>query len=133
VDVRVRLDRAHPGEQPEGAAHLQVRRDLGAVRIAHVGQAHGPEQDRIRGLGLPQIILGQRRAGVAIERGAARQGLGDEAKSAGLALERFEHREAGLHHLEPDAIAGKHRDLELCGHIELLRCRPCRAAGHPPP
>ena len=72
ASVRIRLDRAHPGEQTELPAHLQMRRDLGAVGIAHVGQAHGAEQDGIRRFGFPEVLFGQGGAGVTVVGSAAR-------------------------------------------------------------
>jgi hypothetical protein len=103
------LDRADPGVEAEGAAHLEVRRDLGAVRIAHVGQAHGAEQDGIRRLALCEVLVRERHTGIAVVGGAARQRLLLQLK-AEAALQRLEHRDRRVHDLDADAVARQHSD-----------------------
>ena len=65
--------RAHAGIEVEDEAQFDLRHDLGAVGIAHVGQAAGAEQN---GVGIAAELYGtlrHRLAGVAIMPGAGRR------------------------------------------------------------
>ena len=104
-------DRAHPGVEPEGEAHVELRRDLGAVRVADVGPAHGAEEDRVGLSGARHAVRRQDRAGVPVVMGAA----GDFVAAKGEAearLDGVEHGERRRHDLDADALAGHDGDAE---------------------
>ena len=94
-------------------AQVELRRDLGPVGIAHVGQPHCTEEDRVGALARLHRAVRERDAGVAVRARAAGMRLVGEAEAADLALERREHREARVHDFHADAVAGEDDDPEI--------------------
>ena len=110
--ARQRLDRTHPGVQSEPEAQVELRRDLGAVVVPHVGQAHRAEQDRVRRLRPLEHVLRHRGAGRAPGRRAGREVLVLQGESGAGAECGIEDRQGGVRHLGSDPVSGHDRDPE---------------------
>ena len=125
VDARgpgVRERRRRAGEHPdwpyagielETIAKIEVRSHLGAVGIADVGQSHGPEQDGVRRFGALQRRGRKRLAGAPVQFGAGFEEGEAEREAPDAFGDRFEQRDARLHDLAADPVAGKDRYLKL--------------------
>jgi len=105
-------DRPHAGVEVEPGAQLELRRDFGAVGVAHVGQAHRPEEDRVGALARVHRSCGESDAGLPVKLRAAREALAREPEAADSPLQALEHRETGVHDLDADAVAGENCDPE---------------------
>ncbi len=104
--------RAHAGIEIEDEAQFDLRHDLGAVRIAHLRQAAGAEQDRIRIAAQFHGGVGHRLAGVAIMAGAGCRFGELEFQPRRRRLDLAQHFKRRRHHLGADAVAGEDRDME---------------------
>ena len=84
-------DRPHARVEVEALAELDLRRDLRAVRIAHVGQPHRAEQDRVARTPLPRsassVKRNARRPGTARRRPRCESNA--QAEPAGSRGERY--------------------------------------------
>ena len=100
---------------------LDLRRDLGVIRVAHGRQSTGPEQDRVRLLTQADGRLRHRLAGLAVMVGAGRR-FGEAEREIRLRLDLAQNFQGRRHHLGADAIAGEHGDVErVVGGHELPR------------
>ncbi len=126
--------RAHAGEELEDLAQIDLRRDLPPVGIAHVGQAHGPQQDGVGLLGALDHFVGQRGSRLLVEAGAGLQVLEAQGVAADLGADGVQQLETGRHDLRGDAVARHHRDMKLvvARHFSRpqrrLRMRTCLSA-----
>ncbi len=110
--ARDEAGRTHSRIKVEDEAQLDLRRDLGAVRIADVRHPAGAEQDGIGLVAQPHGRLRQRDAGFLVMRRAGGRFGETELQSRGGRLDVAQDIERGPHHLDADAIARNHRDME---------------------
>ena len=114
----------HPSGEPSYNLLAMAREGLQAPLRRAVRQAL--DQDGIRRLGLPKVLVRDGGAGVAIQRRATRQSFRRQTKAADPLLQRLEHAQACAHHLVADAIAGKHGDVKVLGIAQpTSRSRRC--------
>jgi hypothetical protein len=90
---------------------LDLRHDLGIIRVAHRRQAAGAEQNRIRLVAQPHRRVRHRLAGFAIMVGAGGR-IGETKPQVGRRLDLAQHFKGRRHHLRTDAIAAEHGDVE---------------------
>ena len=117
--------RAHAGIEIEMHAQLDLRRDLGVIRVAHRRQAAGAEQDGVRLLAQPDRAIGDRLAGREIIVGAGLR-LGEAEFEIRRRLDLAQHFQRRRHHFGADAVAAEHGDMEgvVRGHGDsLIACR----------
>ena len=94
-------------------------------------QPAGAEQDGVGLLAQLDGRLRHRLAGVAIMAGACRR-LGEAQRQAGRRRRDLsQHLERRRHHLRPDAVAGKHGDVEAVSWATCDRHRSARPAEGP--
>ena len=107
-DVGIGLDRTDAGDEMEVLAHGEVRCDLGAVGVAHIGQAHGAEQD---GIGFACGFhgrIGDVAAGLAKVCGAGVVRFERQPKTAQPGLQSAENLDGRRDDFVPDTVAGKY-------------------------
>ena len=90
-----------------------MRRHLGAIGIAHVGQSHRAEQDGVGRFGPCQRRRRQGLAGAPIELGARFEGGEVEPEAPDPLGDRLEQGDAWLHDFDADPVAGEDRYLKL--------------------
>ncbi len=113
----------HAGIQIEDETQLDLRRDLGAVRITNVRQSAGAEKNRVGFLAQPRGALRERRAGLFI-RGRAGGRFGEtEFQPWCERLHLAQHFERGRGDLRADTVAADHGNMEGvvgAGHVSSL-------------
>jgi len=90
-----------------------VWRDLGAIRIPHVGQAHCAEQDGIGRFGPLERLRRQGLAGTPVKI-CARLAVDEvECKAPDPLRHGLQESDTRRHHLGPDAVAREDRNFKL--------------------
>ena len=103
--AREHADRPDAGEELEAVAKIEVRRHLGAVRIAHVGQPIAPSR-MASAVSAPCSAAGGSASPVRrVELGAGLEEGEVEREAADPLDDRLEQRDAWLHDLAADAVA----------------------------
>ena len=131
MPVRARIGErdAHAGEHAnrpdarvklETIAKVDLRNDLGAVGIAHVGVSHGAEENGVGGGGRAQRIVGKRDPGLQVELGAGLVRFEPKANLARVRRHRFEERQARRHDFAADPITRKDGNPEFSHHGSLI-------------
>ena len=101
-------------------AKVDLRNDLGAVRVADVGMSHGAEEDGLgRGRGI-QHLGRQRDAGPAVQLGARLVRIQAQT-DASRRRHGLEQRQARSHDLTADAVAWKHCNPKVTHHGYSIR------------
>ncbi len=113
--ARERADRPEAGVELEVVAQIDLRNDLGAVRVADVGMSHGAEEDGVgRGRGV-QHFGRQRNAGSAVKLSACLVRIQAQT-DAGRRGHGLEQGQTGSHHFPADAVAWKDRNPKVTHH-----------------
>ncbi len=124
-DAGNRARRAHAGIEFELDAQVELRRDLGAVRVADLRPAHRAEEDRVGGARGLERRLRQRVAG-GLEMLRAGRMLGVAEAKRRIVRNPLDQRQRRRDDLRADAVTGKHADVEsvLVGHLDcpFQRC-----------
>src|SRR3546814_13539727 len=98
-------DRPDPGEEAPELAQVHLRRNLAAVRIAHLWQPHGTEQHGVRRRGRLEGRLVERDAPLAVDQGAGFQRGEVQLEAAHGTAGGSQNAEARSHHLGADGGA----------------------------
>ena len=107
--ARVEPDGPEAHVEVEGDPERELRRDLGSVREADVGQPGGAEEDRVRRLAHLEGLARQLLAGPPVAGGARLHLLEGELEPPGHG-DGVEDLERLGDHLGPDAVPGDDRD-----------------------
>ncbi len=127
--TRIRERDAHAGQHAnrpdarvelETIAKVDLRNDLGAVGIAHIGVSHGAEEDGVRGGGSAQCFLWKRDASLPIALGTGLVRFEPQPDVLRPRRHGVEQRQARRHDFTTDPIPRKDGNPELSHHGSLI-------------
>jgi hypothetical protein len=108
-----RADGAYPGVQIKRQPNIELRCDLGTIGIAHLGQAHCTEQNRISALHFLHRLVAEGDAGIPVSTGTPRQCVPHERRTVQSMHDRVDDQEANGHHFRADAVTRQHRNAQV--------------------